>query len=412
MKKLVVGCVLGAVLAVGVLPSSGCGSGDSSGGGQPFEAAPAPTAELSVAVTFPSPAAESTTASVHVWAVASKSEAATSCPALIGGELDPYDRSLERRADVAVEPAKLPATATQVPLGFALVYVEAVSFEGTVELAGCVPIDVVEPSTSATVALTKAGVFDCGDPATEDGAPCDDGKLCTLGEKCNGGQCKGGVVRSCSHLADGCNAGSCDEDLGCTSTPLPDNNPCDDGLYCTEGDLCKAGVCVGQPRNCSDSGNPCQIAAGCDESTNQCVYSVAPYGTSCDDGNFCTVNDYCNYSGTCVGSQRDCSQVTDQCNNPGCDEATDACVPVPKSTIYTCNDTLGCTTNDRCNGLGQCTGTLKSCAYLDDQCNTGTCQEPAGTCVKTPVTDGTACDDGDPGTTGDQCSAGVCAGTS
>jgi hypothetical protein len=399
-------------LAAASTISTGCGSDGGSGGTGQVEPPPPPTAELEVAVTFPNDTAQAATATLHVWAVVGKTDAAPTCAALIGGALDPYDLALERRADVAVEPSKLPALATGVLLGPALVYVEAVSFEGVVELAGCAgPVDVQQPKATALVTLQKAGVFDCADPATEIGAPCDDGKLCTIGEKCSGGQCKGGVTRDCTHVADSCNAGNCDDTLGCVATPLPDGEPCDDSLYCTEGDICTAGACGGKPRDCSTTGNPCQTASGCDESLDQCVYEDAPSGTACDDGNFCTVNDECSWSGSCYGTSRDCSAVADQCNNPSCDESLDACVPLPKSSIYSCSDTLGCTTSDHCNGQGQCIGTAKSCVTFNDQCNTGTCEEPLGTCVKVPLPNGTTCDDGNPATTGDVCTTGVCAGT-
>src|SRR5690606_10992566 len=84
-------------LALASTLSVACGSGDSGGSGGTNEPPPPPTAELSVAVQFPNDDAEAKTASVHVWAVAAKTEQGATCSALIGGELDPYDLSLVRR---------------------------------------------------------------------------------------------------------------------------------------------------------------------------------------------------------------------------------------------------------------------------------------------------------------------------
>jgi len=331
---------------------------------------------------------------------------------LLGGALDPYDQSLERRADFARGPFDLPGKASGVLLGPALVYVEAVGFDGVVALAGCEPTDVQQPEVSVQVTLTKAKIFDCKDPATEEGARCDDGQQCTTGERCDAGQCKGGVQRDCSYLSDACNVGNCDETNGCTQQPLPDKTPCDDNLNCTDGDVCTAGVCGGLQRDCSkEVTSDCKVATACSE-TLGCQFANAPFGTTCDDDKYCTVNDACNSSGTCLGgSARDCSSVADQCNNASCDELSDTCKPTPKSTSFSCNDNLACTTLDHCDGLGGCTGTGKNCSTLNDQCNIGICSEPSGNCIKSPKTDGTVCDDGNPITVNDKCTTGVCAGT-
>lgn len=390
--------------------SAGCGSSGSSGQGTPTPEPDPLKAELVVEVAFPGDAEKTLTASVHAWAVVAKIDGSATCAALIGGALDPYDPSLQRRADVATPPPNLPARAPEVLLGPALVYVEAVDFAGETKLAGCVPADVVQPSTTVTVTLSKAGVFDCGDPSAEEGSPCDDGKLCTVGEKCSGGACKGGVARDCTYLADPCNAESCDEATGCAAINLPDSTPCDDGVFCTEGDTCNAGICSGQQKDCSIGAEPCKIATSCSESQQQCVYANAPFGTSCDDDAYCTVTDTCSSFGTCNGTARDCSSVADQCNTASCDETNDMCVANPKSTIFSCNDAKGCTVTDKCDGAGTCTGTPMNCTSQTDQCNTGTCQEP-GTCMKVPVVNGTVCDDNNVATTNDQCANGICQGT-
>jgi len=102
---------------------------------------------------------------------------------------------------------------------------------------------------------------------------CDDGVLCTT-SSCD-------PVQGCQHTPvdalcdDGkwCTTESCDAVLGCVYTP--DHVYCDDGKFCTE-DTCVPFI--------------------------GCKHSVAALdGTTCDDGDPCTVSDMCN-GGACKGS--------------------------------------------------------------------------------------------------------------
>ncbi|MFN2426002.1 MAG: hypothetical protein ABR587_06105 [Candidatus Binatia bacterium] len=76
-----------------------------------------------------------------------------------------------------------------------------------------------------------------------------------------------------------------------------------------------------------------------------------------------------------------------------------------------CEDGLACNGVETCNlTTNECEfGTEVDCSGLDDQCNVGTCVDPAGTCTAVPVSDGTLCDDGDLCSITDSCQAGACA---
>jgi hypothetical protein len=90
-----------------------------------------------------------------------------------------------------------------------------------------------------------------------------------------------------------------------------------------------------------------------------CLRSPLPLGTACDDGAVVTTNDVCDGAGQCAG--------TDPCDGVVC--------PAPDS----------CHVNTTCSG-GLCfAGAARS--------------------------DGTSCDDGNAATTADMCSSGVCRGT-
>lgn len=60
---------------------------------------------------------------------------------------------------------------------------------------------------------------DCSDPFY-DGAPCDDGEICTANDVCQSGTCAG--------------------------TPVVDGTSCDDGDACTRPDTCESGTCVNE----------------------------------------------------------------------------------------------------------------------------------------------------------------------
>jgi hypothetical protein len=300
-----------------------------------------------------------------------------------------------RLADVASTEDLTEIKAPHVAPGPALVYVEAGDFGGNIEFAGCAEAMVEKAAVSASVELSKAKIFDCDDPDTEDDSPCDDGLLCTVGETCDNGTCGGGAPRDCSFGADGCHAGTCSEANGCVVQPLADGTPCDDDLFCTEGDVCADGECGGALRDCADEATSCQVPVRCDEQLDSCVMTNAGFGTPCDDGLFCTVTDQCDSFGTCSGSLRDCSAGVPQCQaNAGCDETLDTCARSNLFAGAACSDGLFCTTLDQCDGLGACAGTAVDCSGLDDDCNIGVCDELSAGCDTSPRGSGIACNVG------------------
>ncbi len=187
----------------------------------------------------------------------------------------------------------------------------------------------------------------------------------------------------------------------------PDGTSCDDGDPCTTGEACASGVCTGGVATvCVDDGNPCTDDV-CDPGTGACVHE--PNAAACDDGDWCTVGDACS-GGTCAaGTPRDCSAAADLCRTASCDSTAAACLAVPVEDGTPCEDL--CRSGGLCSG-GVCSGgTVVSCASFDDACNDGVCSPLDGSCSAVPRADGTACDDALACTSGDACTAGVCAGT-
>jgi len=249
----------------------------------------------------------------------------------------------------------------------------------------------------------------CGVSPRPDGTSCDDGDACTTMDACSAGACVGDAL-DCSGSGDACNVGSCDPATGsCVATPVPDGAACDDGDACTTMDACAAGACAGTTVDCSAAGDMCNVGV-CDASSGACVAMPRVDGTACDDGSLCTTADVCT-AGSCAGAPRDCSGLSDGCNAGVCDPGTGSCVATPLADGTGCSDGDLCTTGDVCSA-GACGGATTDCSGLTDMCNVGSCDPATGGCRATPIVDGTACDDGDPTTTGDVCTAGTCRGAS
>ncbi|MFA6548292.1 MAG: hypothetical protein WCT11_05175 [Candidatus Magasanikbacteria bacterium] len=85
-------------------------------------------------------------------------------------------------------------------------------------------------------------------------APCDDGSVCTSGDKCSGGICVGGPIKVCDDQ-NPCTDDKCDSKAECTHT----NNivPCNDSNACTTDDVCGGGQCSGTYYLSCDDGNVC-----------------------------------------------------------------------------------------------------------------------------------------------------------
>ena len=107
----------------------------------------------------------------------------------------------------------------------------------------------------------------------------------------------------------------------------------------------------------------------------------------------------------CVGSDKDCSGVEDDCNGSTCNAGTCTAVPMTGSG---CDDGDECTENDSCNA-GICSGSLLDCSGVEDDCNGSTCN--GGICTAVPMS-GTTCDDADVCSVGDTCTSGSCSGAS
>ena len=117
-----------------------------------------------------------------------------------------------------------------------------------------------------------------------DGTPCDDGNACTQSDVCLAGACTGQNPVVCEAL-DQCHAvGTCNATTGVCSNPeRPDGSSCQDGDACTLRDECAGGVCVGSDPVVCSSSNPCVESAACDPTNGSCTFALKSDATPCDD---------------------------------------------------------------------------------------------------------------------------------
>ena len=202
---------------------------------------------------------------------------------------------------------------------------------------------------------------------------------------------------------------TCNSTTGLYSIPA---TPCPEGQVCVDGPPpfgsaeCRACEfegqieCFGnQPKICRnfqfENLPSCNDAVACTQdmcdATEATGCAHIPVDALCDDTNDCT-EDACDPS----------SQVADKC------------VHTDKADDTVCDDDLFCIEDTTCQS-GRCVGETRDCNADEDYagCKTQVCNEALGQCTETQTNlpNGTPCDDGDEGTTEDQCTDGVCAGT-
>src|SRR6266403_1330011 len=118
--------------------------------------------------------------------------------------------------------------------------------------------------------------------------------------------------------------------------------------------------------------------------------------------------DVCSYSSSSASSSptecikavlctqdSDCSALNDACNTGTCatDGLTKSCVATPKTDGTSCDDGNACTESDSCQS-GICAGNSVTCTASDQCHDAGTCDPQTGTCSNPAKPSGTSCSDG------------------
>ena len=240
-----------------------------------------------------------------------------------------------------------------------------------------------------------------------EGGSCDPGDPCVVGASCHEGECRGSA-RVCDD-GNECTSDVCDqENGGCVYVAREAGTSCDDGDPCSVADACTETTCVGVAKVCESPDDPC-LAATCDPSDGACVTTIL-VGEPCDDEAACTLEDVCDAEGACAGIARVCDDEND-CTADACDPQTGGCVFTP-GVDGICDDGNDCTIDTCDPATGACVFTPVGDEACDDDnpCTNDSCDIGKGTCAHTPIT-GLPCDDEDACTEEDRCALGACSGT-
>jgi hypothetical protein len=191
-----------------------------------------------------------------------------------------------------------------------------------------------------------------------------------------------------------------------------DDAPCDDQLFCTIDDVCRAGSCTGSPRKCED-GVACNGVSTCDEASDSCSAPVSQCGTNA----VCNVaTDTCD--STCSGCVIAGVCVLAGAEAPG--NPCQVCDPARSATAFSiasgksCGSAAtACSAQDTCDAQGRCQPNHlpagSSCGNpASSACDQADACDGSGNCQQRVAANGTPCNDGAFCTTRDQCQGGQC----
>jgi hypothetical protein len=111
----------------------------------------------------------------------------------------------------------------------------------------------------------------CAHPPVENGTPCPDADPCNGEEACREGRCREGAELLCI-TGNPCTDGKCVTGVGCLEMPL--TGPCEDGSACTLGDRCEDGECRPTRFLVCDDRDECTIDT-CSSSAG-CIFTPVP----------------------------------------------------------------------------------------------------------------------------------------
>lgn len=238
------------------------------------------------------------------------------------------------------------------------------------------------PTVSDTACLTqlcnpKSG--QCQLTTSADGAACDDGWTCSVGDHCQKGACVAGKGDCACKTTSDCEA-------------FAGSNACAK-LYCDK----PAGICKVNPatlKDCDEAEDPACSDMVCKPATGKCVAVPKNEGLPCEaDGTWCTNLDICK-GGSCQAAKSKCP----------CQADAD-CLAMDDGNA--CNGTLYCD-----KPSGSCLpnpATVKTCPGDAGLCKTFACDPKSGTCATKAKVEGAACDSDGFVCTLEACSGGSCA---
>ena len=228
---------------------------------------------------------------------------------------------------------------------------------------------------------------------------CQDDDPCTVSSHCSEfGECIPIEFLECNDN-DPCTNDECKPGEGCLNQAAADGTTCDDDNACTHEDSCLAGTCTGQAVDCKDPIPDDCAKPACNPDSGLCD-SIIPlaHDTPCMDGNPCTTNERCGWTGECGDGEAYICETGNACQAGWCNELSkegdDPCVFEWKEEGVGCSDGNKCTGGDQCVVIEgdealECAGEPLKC---DDgsSCTVDSCQADSG-CIFQSIDDGSGC---------------------
>jgi hypothetical protein len=219
----------------------------------------------------------------------------------------------------------------------------------------------------------QEGTNPCISEWKDNGVGCDDGDQCTEDDMCAvegegpDMKCTGSPV-SCDDN-NPCTNNACDEVEGCIFAAKTDNQVCPlPAGSCADEGACQAGECIPDPGICNDDIDCTMDFCGPEGS---CMN--VPMDSLCDDGKYCTGIELCNELTGCLQGLP-VAQLDDgnPCTEDICDEDNDAIEHIPTEGF--CDDGNVCSVEDYCHN-GSCIPGAYA-PWCASMCGDGKCEYP------------------------------------
>jgi hypothetical protein len=152
------------------------------------------------------------------------------------------------------------------------------------------------------------------------------------------------MISTCGPVPSDCWTYQCVDGGWIEKAPKADGTVCNDLNFCTTGDKCSNGHCVGTLKAGIDDGNPCTTDF-CNPPTgvithtpvttaaNQCCDGAGGLKQTCDDKNPCTSGDKCNAAANCTGTPLPAGSACTTAPDCTCN-AQSACLVAADSTVF------------------------------------------------------------------------------
>jgi hypothetical protein len=209
-----------------------------------------------------------------------------------------------------------------------------------------------------------------------------DSNKCTPNDSCLNGTCLADTAHKVTCIQTDCHAApTCNPTTGnCDAANLADGSPCGQTGCFSPGSTCNGGACMGTPKDCSEVTAQCQ-AGVCNAADGSCTTTNLANGSACQASDKCLIDTMCS-GGTCVGTPKVCVPSS-PCRTSACNPSTGDCEDTPRPAGSPCSLTDSCNQDASCDANGECVGSpIVDGTPCTADCGSGMCVHSACDCGK------------------------------